>query len=216
MQRPDANALPAYLLARGSQHPLWQRQSPARSSRANRSSCTPQTHCAKSRIVLTVIASKPDQYADLALDTIADTAPDHGPVQGLLEALIHRLEHHGEGWLILAACDMLTPDATPYLELLDALPYCPQPCGALAFRTDRWHPMPGLYHTVDPPVCRSFSRRWWPRVSETARQKNHRRLHPTHRHRPLAKLIHANTPDQLKQGLARNNPNTSNTPRDKA
>ncbi len=95
----------------------------------------------------TAVAQNADAYADLGLCTIPDAAPGCGPVQGLLTALTHRAQSHGPGWVLLTACDTLPRNPMIYTALIDECRGLPDDCGALVCRTDRWHPMPGLFHT---------------------------------------------------------------------
>lgn len=98
-------------------------------------------------VSVSAVAQSSDAFDDLGLRTIADAAPGCGPVQGLLTALTDTAQSHEPGWAMLAACDMLPRDAAMYTVLLAECRALPGDRRALACRTDRWHPMPGLYHT---------------------------------------------------------------------
>jgi molybdopterin-guanine dinucleotide biosynthesis protein A len=96
---------------------------------------------------VTAVAQTADAYADLGLCTIPDAAPGCGPVQGLLTALTHRAQSLGPGWVLLTACDTLPRSTAIYAALIEACRGLPEDGCALACQTDRWHPMPGLFHT---------------------------------------------------------------------
>ncbi|MFI4861930.1 MAG: molybdenum cofactor guanylyltransferase [Phycisphaerales bacterium JB063] len=155
---------------------------------------------------ITAVAQTADHYTDLGLTTIADGAADNGPVQGLLAALIHHIETRGGGWLVLAACDMLTREHDAYRTLIQAIPDTPRGCQAIAHRTDRWHPMPGLYHTDMLPAVAAFLADGG-RAFQTLLNKPALRAFAPHTHtHPLARLVHANTPGQLQAGLQQQTP----------
>ena len=96
-------------------------------------------HVAEAVGEATVIAETPGKYDDLGLPTIADARPGLGPIGGLLTAL----EHSASDWLLLVACDMASvrPAWIASLESRRCVG-----ARAVAFRSDRWQPMPGLYH----------------------------------------------------------------------
>jgi len=88
---------------------------------------------------ITAVADTAGKYDDFGLRTIADLRPGLGPLGGLASALAHC----GESWLLLTACD-LPGIAQPWIEtLLSANRDTRQ---VVAFRSDRWQPMPALYH----------------------------------------------------------------------
>ncbi|XAL99905.1 molybdenum cofactor guanylyltransferase [Phycisphaeraceae bacterium D3-23] len=163
---------------------------------------------------VTAVAQDAGHYADLGLATIADAAADNGPVQGLLAALIHRIETHGHGWLLLAACDMLVADDSPYNTLLAALQVVPKDCQVVAFRTDRWHPMPGLYHTAMLPIVAAFLADGGRAFQDLLNHPALAAFAPHTQTDPLAKLVHANTPDQLRTGLRQRDDPTQTNPAD--
>lgn len=93
---------------------------------------------------ITVVAQRPDAFADLGLRTIGDDEPYQGPLSGLRSALLDIKIHAPQAaWLLLLACDQ--PDVRlPWIQTLhDHL--SPQR-RAVAFQSDRWLPMPGFYH----------------------------------------------------------------------
>lgn len=97
-----------------------------------------------------VVADTAHRYADLGLPGIADVQPGRGPLGGLEAALNHRATQAGDGWLLLAACDMVGLEAV----WLQALLACPdagdKPLFAAAFREEsagrKWQPFPSLWH----------------------------------------------------------------------
>lgn len=148
-----------------------------------------------------VVAQVEDAYADLGLETIADSAADRGPVQGLLAALVHRAEVYGPGWLLLTACDMLPDGATSFAALLDSLASVSTDSNAIACRTDRWHPMPGLYHTRMLPTVAAFLADGG-RAFQQLLDRPDTRAHPMGDGTgPLPMRLHANTPDQLRAAV---------------
>ncbi len=88
---------------------------------------------------LTAVADRPDRYADLGLRTIADVHPGLGPLSGLHAALRDRRD--GD-WLLLCSCDALLVRSKWLERLLASRTPGAQ---AVAFRRDRWQPMPALY-----------------------------------------------------------------------
>lgn len=88
------------------------------------------------------VAREAGQYADLGIETIPDIEPDLGPVGGLQTALKHR----AQGWLILCSCDLVYPSPEPIRQLEQAR-VGQDDADAVVYRTDRWQPFPGLYHT---------------------------------------------------------------------
>lgn len=142
---------------------------------------------------VTVVARCPDQYADLGLPTIADLEPDQGPTGGAITAL----HHCGQGWLILSSCDLVIFQPQ-WLQAL--LPIARgQDVDAVAYRTDRWQPFPGLYHT------RLLQR------PDVWQERSLQHLLNTARTCPLPvppdwpPMIQVNTPDEL-LGLDRTDP----------
>lgn len=93
-----------------------------------------------------VVAADAAAYDDMLYGVgVADIWPGEGPLGGLGSALAHRLKVDGPGWLALAPCDLLDPDAA-WWGLLVARVEAGDV--AAAFRDEaRWHPLVGLYHT---------------------------------------------------------------------
>lgn len=86
-----------------------------------------------------VVARSAGQYDDLGLPTVGDIRPGRGPLAGLETALVDA----GDGWVLLAPCDMV--DLRPHwIESLLAARQ--DRADAVAFRAHRWQPMPALYH----------------------------------------------------------------------
>lgn len=88
---------------------------------------------------VTAVADVAGKYEDLALQTIADDNPHQGPLGGLLAAL----NHAPSPWLLLASCDFAGLQAS-WIESLFA--HRCDGAEAVAFKSDRWQPLPGLYH----------------------------------------------------------------------
>ena len=86
---------------------------------------------------VTVVAERADKYADLGLATIADVVPDRGPLGGVLTAL----RHAGDEWVLVVTCDLVGFEPS-WVETLAA---ARSEARAIAFRSDRWQPFPGLY-----------------------------------------------------------------------
>jgi molybdopterin-guanine dinucleotide biosynthesis protein A len=110
---------------------------------------------------LSVVASRPDQYADLGLRTLADEVPGQGPVGGLATALADLQATAAGRWLLLAPCDVLGLQRR-WVErlLLAAGSASPGDDGrVVAFRDRRWQPLPALYHRDLLPIARDRVRR---------------------------------------------------------
>jgi molybdopterin-guanine dinucleotide biosynthesis protein A len=102
-----------------------------------------------------VVADAPDKYKNLGLTTLGDETAHRGPLGGLARALQH-CEANGGDWLLLAPCDWLNPSPAIVQRLLDAAHQVDQ---AVAFFTDRWQPLPALYHrSIAPTVAQQLSR----------------------------------------------------------
>jgi molybdopterin-guanine dinucleotide biosynthesis protein A len=95
---------------------------------------------------LTVVADHANKYADLGLRTIADRVPDAGPLGGLEAALA---DGSGVSWLLLCSCDLLIIQPSWVEQLLNN---CASHVDGVAFRSDRWQPMPALYAQSCRPV----------------------------------------------------------------
>jgi len=95
----------------------------------------------------TVIADKPDKYADLGLTTIADLNPGLGPIAGLQTAIRNLTDD--ETWCLICPCDAI--EIKPHwLDMLIA--ECENALDAVAFKSDRWQPAPALYARCCLPV----------------------------------------------------------------
>lgn len=88
----------------------------------------------------TVVADRPDKYADLGLHTIGDLKPGLGPVAGLQTALNDLPQD--QDWLLLCPCDAVIIHPHWLEQLLAARDKAHH---AVAFRGDHWQPMPALY-----------------------------------------------------------------------
>lgn len=94
---------------------------------------------------MTVIADVRGKYDDLALTTIGDDVYGLGPLGGLKTAL----RHCGEGWLLLASCDIVAFDPAWIGMLQDV---ARAGVRAVAFKPEKWQPIPALYHTSLAPI----------------------------------------------------------------
>jgi molybdenum cofactor guanylyltransferase len=90
---------------------------------------------------ITVVAAATGAYDDLGLRTIADLQGGRGPLGGLHAALGD--PRRGGDWLLLTSCDWVGLRAA-WLEALCAARTAD--AGAVAFRGERWQPLPALYH----------------------------------------------------------------------
>lgn len=86
----------------------------------------------------TAVAAIPDQYADLGLRTIADSTANQGPLGGLVRALRDLAD---EDRLLLVSCDLVLLDVAAVERLL----LRSDGHAAVAFHTDCWQPIPGVY-----------------------------------------------------------------------
>lgn len=90
----------------------------------------------------TVVAERPDKYADLGLSTLGDAVPGLGPLGGLHTALTHA---RPPGWVLVVSADLLELR----LEWLERLTSSArEPRRAVVFRDRFWQTFPGLYHTA--------------------------------------------------------------------
>lgn len=94
---------------------------------------------------VTLITGQTKRYEEFGTRVITDKPSGVGPIGGLRAALTDRKLTHGEGWLLLAACDLVQPHKEwikpliKYITSTDAR--------AIAYRGDQWEPMLALYHT---------------------------------------------------------------------
>jgi molybdopterin-guanine dinucleotide biosynthesis protein A len=105
----------------------------------------------------TVVADLAAKYGDLQLETIPDLEKDLGPIGGLRTALYHVAAQKTAEWVLLTSCDLLDLRAS-WLEDLAARRS--GSASAVAFRGDRWEPMPALYHiSILPAIEERIARR---------------------------------------------------------
>lgn len=134
---------PAYILAGGRSSRFGSDK--ARSLRDGRPLISTIAKCLSdlsSRVV--VVADRAGKYQDLGLETIADIEPGLGPLGGLLTAILDQRETEGQGWLLLAPCDLVDLQPARLSPLATAISSA---SAAIACRSDHWHPLPALYHT---------------------------------------------------------------------
>jgi molybdopterin-guanine dinucleotide biosynthesis protein A len=99
------------------------------------------------------VADTTDKYADLGLPTVKDLQPGEGPLAGLEAALSHHLIRHGDGWIVLASCDMAGLKTVWTEEILKRIPAAEaQAALAIAFRGEFWQPFPAAFHTKLLPL----------------------------------------------------------------
>ncbi len=89
------------------------------------------------------VGQRDGQYRDLGIETIGDIEPGTGPVGGLRTAL----EHRGDGWCLVCSCD-LTEWHDEWLVILRSRVLAGHRAQAAAFKSERWEPFPGLYHST--------------------------------------------------------------------
>lgn len=143
---------------------------------------------------VTVVAAEAGAYEDLGLTTIADRVGGLGPMGGLAAALGDRERTAGAGWIALVSCDWLNADAAWLRPLLGRACRDRLEAGCLAYRSERWEPMPGLYHTSIRPAVEerlaTRDRAMW-RLLESVRAR------AVDRPAGLEQLRQANTPASL-------------------
>lgn len=138
---------------------------------------------------LTVVADRAGKYADLGFRTIADRQPGLGPLGGLDTALVDLPS--GSDWLVLCSCDALVIRSAWLARLVEAIA---DRCDAVAFKSDRWQPMPALYaRAAAPAVARQIER------DQRSMQALLNRLRMADLPLPddWPQLCQANTPDDL-------------------
>jgi len=89
---------------------------------------------------ITVVADRMGKYDDLGFRTITDRRPDLGPLGGLDTAIADLPA--GSDWMLLCSCDALVIRTAWLTRLIGAIT---DDRDAVAFRGDRWQPMPALY-----------------------------------------------------------------------
>lgn len=92
---------------------------------------------------VTVVADRPDKYADLGLPTIADQFPEIGPLGGLHAALVDATLHHAD-WIILLSCDLIELQPGWISQLIDQRT---PDASFVAFHHEGWEPLLACYHT---------------------------------------------------------------------
>lgn len=147
-------------------------------------------------VEVTLVTGGTCRYAELGYTVIRDRPAGIGPIGGLNAALHHRQETLGEGWMLLAGCDLVCPQWAWVQVLLQEAGDIRIP--AVAFFGKRWEPMLALYHTDLIPV-----------IAAQLARKQHAMRHlldtagavrvplPD----PLDQLPQANTPDELAHAL---------------
>lgn len=101
-----------------------------------------------------VVGRQAGQYRDLGLETIPDAVADLGPMGGLITALEHLPPE--EEWALLLPCDQWGLQRR-WLDRLLAEPR--QGRSAVAYRDERWQPLPALYHRRLLVPCRQLVER---------------------------------------------------------
>lgn len=98
------------------------------------------------------VGRRAGEYEDLGLETIGDLRPGGGPLAGL-EAALEHAARQGASWLLALGCDQLGLQAAWLRGLLAA---AAPGLIAVAFRAERWQPLPALYHRDALPVVRAL------------------------------------------------------------
>jgi len=96
---------------------------------------------------ITVVADRMGKYDDLGFRTIADRRPDLGPLGGLDTAIADLPADRD--WLLLCSCDALVIRTAWLARLTNAIADDRE---AVAFRSERWQPMPALYARAAAPI----------------------------------------------------------------
>ncbi len=152
----------------------------------------------------TVVAQLDDDYHDLGLQTIADRTPGAGPLAGLQSALQHaatqRERTPGSPWVVVTACDWITPDAS----LIHALAtHVSPPHLAACYRADQYlEPFPGLYHFDLISEVQSLLETG-PRSMQALLQGCGERLHVVGLPSSVALPLDADHPEDLSRGESR-------------
>lgn len=102
---------------------------------------------------IVAVAERPDKYAEFGIRTIADERPGTGPLAGLEAAFGDCLERDGSHWILLVSCD-LTNFERSWIDALWAS--VDKRSKAVTFKTDYWHPFPGIYHADLMPLVREY------------------------------------------------------------
>lgn len=103
-----------------------------------------------------VVADRVERYAALGIECLIDAVPNAGPLAGLVTALEHCQRTHGDSWLLLLSCDLVSWHRKWSDELLAATNNAQaQATGqAIAYRSDRVQPLPALYHATALDIAR--------------------------------------------------------------
>jgi molybdopterin-guanine dinucleotide biosynthesis protein A len=108
---------------------------------------------------VTVVAAVSEAYADLGFRTIADRRAGFGPMGGLEAAMADACARaHAHAWALVTACDWLGFRPEWIQRLVEVLPAETEPHDpprVIAFRGERWEPLPALYHTSALPLVRA-------------------------------------------------------------
>ncbi|MEO0476672.1 MAG: NTP transferase domain-containing protein, partial [Planctomycetota bacterium] len=92
-----------------------------------------------------LVTGKDERYESFGFRVITDQPVGIGPMGGLHAALSDRFELYGEGWLVLAACDLVQPQHEWIAPLTKQI--SSTTAHAIAYRGNQWEPMLALYHT---------------------------------------------------------------------
>lgn len=107
---------------------------------------------------VTVVADKPGKYAGLDVTTCTDRLHERGPLGGLHAALSDRIERFGDGWIVLASCDLAGLKHAWVATIVEQIAAWPDGAerldrpDAIAFRGPVWQPFPAAYHSGLLPV----------------------------------------------------------------
>lgn len=145
-----------------------------------------------SRHRVTLVTGRTQRYQSFGYPTITDQPVGIGPMGGLRAALSQRLADVGEGWLLLASCDLIQPNRDWALRLEQLTASTDSP--VIAYRGAYWEPMLAMYHTDLLPL-----------IDEQIDQKRYglQSLLKAAKARPVdlpcrySSLPQANTPEQL-------------------
>ena len=129
---------------------------------------------------------------DAHMPCIADTEPGLGPMGGLITAL----EHAGDAeWVLISSCDWLRLKPRWVQLLLQARV---DGVDAVAFRDDRWQPLPGVYRPVAGEIGRILVDR---DVRALHALLNEVRARPLELPENWSEAAQINTPDDLIEAM---------------
>ena len=103
---------------------------------------------------VTLVTGEDKRYTSFGYRVITDEPASIGPIGGLHTALSDRLEQDGEGWLMLAACDLVQPQNDWVGSLTNQI--ASTTAHAIAYRGDQWEPVLALYHTKLLPTIKQL------------------------------------------------------------